>query len=248
MSKPLYDDSFYSGQIDGSYRSASLYAGHLVKIADVKSVADVGCGRGTWLKAFGDRGATRLVGFDGDWNSQEKMVDQSIEFIPVDLNGPLMWRAERFDLAISLEVAEHLKPESSSNFVKNIASLSDVIVFGAAFTKQGGHDHINERAHTFWAKKFMDSGYTPYDVFRSSFWGDREVEFWYQQNTFLYVKTAHRFNQKLHDSGYKPISNIEFMNCVHPLLFARSTNPPARKLLAKLVEKIVRKLVPVHRV
>jgi SAM-dependent methyltransferase len=243
MSRPLYDDSFYHGQVDGSYRSASLYAKHLLKIIEVNSVADVGCGRGTWLRAFGENGATRLVGFDGSWNSQDKMVDQSIEFIPADLNRPLLAPIGRFDLAISLEVAEHLHPDSSGVFVQNLTGLSDVIMFSAAYTKQGGHDHINERPHTYWAKLFMDAGYLPYDLFRSAFWGNREVEFWYQQNTFLYVNGACPSNKKLEQAGFTTISNIEFMNCVHPLLFARAANPPARELASKLGQKIVRKVI-----
>lgn len=66
-----YDDKFYEGQTSASFRSAEIYAQHLHKFAQPKSVVDFGCGRGTWLRAFGLLGATRLVGFDGEWNSQE---------------------------------------------------------------------------------------------------------------------------------------------------------------------------------
>ena len=184
--KKLYGESYFNSQMGGSYRSAVLYAQHLLKIFKPQSVADLGCGRGTWLKAFGENGVEKLVGLDGDWNSQEKMVDQTVTFSPVDLNKPFPKPTERFDLAISVEVAEHLKEESSKTFVDNITALSDVVMFGAAYTKQGGTDHINEQPHTYWAKMFIEIGYTPYDVFRSTFWGNQDIEFWYQQNTFLF--------------------------------------------------------------
>ncbi|MBR2124593.1 MAG: methyltransferase domain-containing protein [Acetobacter sp.] len=102
-----------------------------------KSVADLGCGRDTWLKAFGKYGPENLVGFDGDWNSQSQIVDPSIKYIPIDLNKPIDNLKDRFDLAISLEVAEHLKKESSTTFVRNITALSDVIMFEAAYKNQG---------------------------------------------------------------------------------------------------------------
>jgi hypothetical protein len=92
-------------------------------------------------------------------------------------------------------------------------------MFGAAYTKQGGVDHINEQPHTYWAKLFAKFGYTPYDFFRPTFWGDDDIEFWYQQNTFLYVNNNSSLNSILKDAGFMPVTNIEFLNCVHPQLY-----------------------------
>lgn len=49
--------------------------------------------------------------------------------------------------------------------------MSDVIMFSAAYTKQGGNNHINEQPHTYWAKKFISHDFVPYDIFRPVFWG-----------------------------------------------------------------------------
>ena len=223
MSK-LYDNAFYDSQADGSYRSALEYVPHLLEIFRPTSVVDLGCGRGTWLKAFHDHGVERLVGLDGHWNNQAQMVDQAITFVPTDLGQRLASSHERFDLAISLEVAEHLKAEFSKDFVTNITSLSDVVMFGAAYTKQGGTDHINEQPHTYWAKMFIELGYVPYDLFRPTFWGKETVEYWYQQNTFLYVNERSDVNHSLRASGCAPIVNIEFMNCIHPQLYSTTVD------------------------
>ena len=216
MSKKLYDDTFYNSQVDGSFRSAKVYAELLKSLLAPSSVADLGCGRGTWLKAFAEAGATKLVGFDGSWNNQDRMIDSRIHFIATDLNQPMPRGGSKFDLAVSLEVAEHLKREASALFVQNITSLSDAVLFGAAFINQGGTDHINEQCHSYWAQLFIENGYLPYDVFRPAVWGVSEVEFLYQQNAFLYVKVESVAAAKLEKSGYRPISNLEFMNCVHP--------------------------------
>lgn len=238
----FYNESFYDLQMDGSYRSAVQYVKHLSTLFSPRSVVDLGCGRGTWLKAFGESGATSLVGFDGFWNNQSKMVDQKISFNAVDLNAAFCNVEKKFDLAMSLEVAEHLNSTSAKNFVSALVNLSDVVLFGAAYCHQGGADHINEQPHSYWAKMFSEFGYVPYDLFRPHFWGNPDVEVWYQQNTFLYVRNDSPLNKKLNDSGLISIDNISFMNCIHPHLFevwVSRANRPFNTVVKKLFHWVV---------
>lgn len=219
MSENLYGQEFYNSQIYGSLQSAQVYLFHLFLIWGVPgSVADLGCGRGAWLATCRDFGVKRTVGIDGDWNSQEAMLDSEIEFYPADLEKRLMLTGP-FDLAISLEVAEHLKPESSDTFVNSLSSLSDAILFGAAFTGQPGANHINTRPHSFWAKKFYDRGYVLFDLFRPTFWNDERVEPCYRQNTFLYVKPHHSLHLVLLNRGYAFNQDAQFIDCVHPVIY-----------------------------
>lgn len=229
-----YSDDFYKGQIAGSLRSALKYVDFLATIYRPESVADLGCGRGTWLKAFKDRGAGRVVGYDGPWNEQSNMVDPAIEFHAVDLNKPIdAGNMGRFDLAMSLEVAEHLEAVSASGFVDSLTRLSDAVLFSAAFTQQGGTNHINERPHTYWARIFALYDYVPYDLFRPLFWGDEEIEFWYQQNVFLYVRQNSPVAGLLSSTGHQPMKNIRFMDCVHPALYRSSLQQASTRALIK---------------
>lgn len=240
MSSKLYDETFYKSQVEGSFQSATVFVEILKPILSPLSVADLGCGRGAWLKAFAEAGASKLVGFDGNWNSQDRMIDERIQFVATNLNLPMLVHEARFDLAISLEVAEHLNRDASLLFVQNITSLSDAVLFGAAFVNQGGTDHINERRHSYWAQMFIENGYLPYDLFRPAVWGATNVEFWYQQNAFLYVKIGSDAAAMLESSGCKPISNIEFMNCVHPDLldiWVMKAKSPIISFLKKLFIK-----------
>lgn len=237
-----YDAEFYQRQMGGSYTSATKIVGHLAQYFVPDSVIDVGCGRGTWLKAFKNVGSNSLQGIDGAWNTQVDMVDEDIIFHQADLNNPSSINiVDRADLAVSLEVAEHLKPECSKNFVEALTSLSDVILFSAAYVKQDGKDHINEHEHSFWADLFARHGYRPYDLFRPVFWGDPDVGFWYQQNVFLYVKEGSRLNTALAQKSIFPLLNLQFMNCIHPRLYARYTKPPKLK---RLITKIQKRLIP----
>ena len=238
----FYGDCFYEGHLDHSYASALKYADIVSPLLNPKRVVDVGCGRGAWLKAFKEKGASKLVGYDGTWNSQENMIDQSIVFHAADLNKPInILDAEHYDLTISVEVAEHLEPTSAQDFIKSLTKLSDVVLFGAAYTKQGGANHINEQPHTYWASCFSAYDYVPYDLFRPKLWGDKEIPFWYQQNTFLYVRQNTPISELLVRAEYEPMKNVTFMNCIHPALYERCTREIGTK---DLVRKLIIKMIP----
>lgn len=242
----VYGENFYHGQIDGSTAGARLYSELLWRIYQPASIVDFGCGRGAWLSAFAALGAKRLVGLDGPWNSQSDLVDQAIEFRPADLNegvavGPA---AERFDLAMSLEVAEHLRPESSANVVRSLCGLSDVVMFGAAFLHQGGSDHINLRLPSFWAGLFAEQDYAVFDYFRPHSWGLEHVPFFYQQNTYLYVRNEHPLAQKLAQSGCRPVDRLALLDAAHPSLLAIAANESGLTRLSRETRQFVKGKLP----
>ena len=223
MSEQKYDQAFYDSQMSGSYQSALVYLKHLFQYWHPESVIDMGCGRGMWLAACRHYNVPYCVGLDGHWNSQDKMVDQSILFRQADLNEVYQGN-ESFDLAMSLEVAEHVQPESSGNFVASLTGLSDVVMFGAAYSWQPGTDHINTRPHSFWFRQFIDQGYVMFDLFRPFFWSDNKVEPWYRQNTFLYVKRSHKLVKILESHKFEAVTNPQFVDCIHPWLYEWAMN------------------------
>lgn len=243
-----YDESFYAAQLEESLAAARIYVAQLGKVFAPASVLDVGCGRGPWLKAFREAGAERLVGLDGVWN-QGSLLDPAIDFRPTDLEQATRhgWSGERFDLAMSVEVAEHLPPETSRGFAELLCSASDIVMFGAAIPHQGGTHHVNLRPQSAWAAEFAALGFDAWDLFRPTVWGHAEVPYWYQQNTFLYVKSGHALEKKLKEQGISRITRPEVMDTVHPDLLAAHAEMsalPSAKRLAKLVlpDAIVRRL------
>jgi hypothetical protein len=143
-----------------------------------------------WVGAKKEQGVERLLGLDGIWIPPEKILDRAIEFQHQDLTKGVHL-GESFDLALSLEVAEHLPPDAADGFVKLIASSADAVVFSAAFVGQPGAGHVNTRPHSYWAARFLAEGYQLFDILRPEFWSDNRVEPWYRQNTFLYVRAKH---------------------------------------------------------
>jgi SAM-dependent methyltransferase len=217
MNQP-YDARFYEAHVETSLTSARIYLKYLWQFIQPHSVLDVGCGRGAWLKACHELGSEVLLGFDGDWNSLPQMIDSSVKFQSLDLNKSF-FAPHNVDLAMSLEVAEHLLPSAAPQFVKCLADASDTVLFSAAYSGQGGTNHINEQRHSYWAHLFAEQGLVPFDLFRPVFWGNDDVCFWYRQNTFLYCRSDGVAWRRIKASGLEEIADSSFMNCVHPDLF-----------------------------
>ncbi len=214
-----YNDAFYDSQMRQSLDSARIVLADLFSYWKPSSIVDVGCGRGTWLQAAHELGCTRLSGLDGHWNSAEKMVLPNISFQPVDLNLSLKLSGDRFDLSMSLEVAEHVTPQASENFVETLTAAADAVLFGAAYTGQPGTDHINTRPHSFWAGLFLKRGYVVFDIVRPKFWDDSTVQPWYRQNTFLYVRKTHPLFTSLTAANKTYSESTAFLDCIHPWLY-----------------------------
>jgi hypothetical protein len=186
-----YDKAFYESNVIDSRRSGEAVLLHVLDlIPGIRSAVDVGCGTGVWLSILKEKGVETIQGYDGEWVlSAEALTIPRECFQPVDLNRP--WDiGRRYDLAISVEVAEHLQPASSPAFVRSLARLSDVVLFSAAVPGQGGDHHINERWPTYWAELFGNEGYEVVDVLRGMIWDDARIGCWYRQNLLLFLNRA----------------------------------------------------------
>lgn len=186
------------------------------RLLQPKSVVDVGCGIGTFLYCFKQAGVKKVLGIDGPWadkNLRKKYLADD-EFKETDLEKPFNL-PEKFDLAVCLEVAEHLTEPSADAFIKNLASLSDVILFSAALPNQGGQNHLNEQTPAYWEKKFNAQGFEFHDLLREPFWNNDKIFWWYRQNIFLVARKGYAINNAALPTA---VSNTARM-VIHPELF-----------------------------
>lgn len=188
----VYDSSFYARMIDAngkptSATSAEEIVPYLMEIfPQTASVVDVGCGIGTWLRQFEKNGVTDVLGLDGEWVKPEQMLLKHEQFKVANLE--LEYAPDRrFDMAISLEVAEHIAPFAAEKFIEQLVSLSDIILFSAAIPHQGGSCHVNEQWPSWWATKFHEHGFVPLDLVRPRFARNPRVSYFYSQNALIYV-------------------------------------------------------------
>jgi len=186
-----YDSAFYDTYSDESERSAAAFAALLVDALAPQSVLDVGCGIGTWLRAFQTAGVEAIVGVDGPYVDRDQLLIDPDRFVARDLTQPLALPAElpqSFDLAISMEVGEHLPEAASRTLVRSLTAHAPAVLFSAAIPHQGGTDHVNEQWPSYWAARFADKGYVAVDLARPVLWRDDRVAYYYAQNAVLYVR------------------------------------------------------------
>jgi SAM-dependent methyltransferase len=184
----------------------------LMTLIGPESVLDVGCGTGTFLKVFKESGVKHVLGVDGPWGNPalRKSHLTEAEFQSLDLEVFHDF-GRKFDLALCLEVAEHLKPEAAKTLVKTLTNASDVIWFSAALPMQGGQNHINEQPLSYWVKLFGEAGYTMDDSLRPLWWNDSRVFWWYRQNSVLFFRGAPNYKVK------PALAHI--VDIIHPELF-----------------------------
>ena len=181
-----YPRKFYDELKDSALPSARRIVPLVRALMTVRSVVDVGCGDGGWLKAFQESGVKNVVGIDGEWVRDDQLLIAPEHLVRCALHEPLPLD-RRFDLAVSLEVAEHIRPEFAARFVAELARLAPVVLFSAAVPDQGGLNHFNEQWPAVWAKLFEGYGYRSIDTLRWQVWRDDAVTWWYKQNMLLFA-------------------------------------------------------------
>jgi hypothetical protein len=213
----------------------------VLKLFPTHSVVDIGCGVGSWLRAFTECGVADIAGYDGSY------VDRSLLMIPPEQFNPVDLRHEfallrRFDLAVSLEVAEHLPDTCAPRFVGMLTSAAPVVLFSAAIPGQGGTDHINEQWQDYWRALFASRDYQPVDCIRPTIRGHQDVEFWYQQNIIVYCSPEVVRGR----SDLAPVSEHISLNLVHPTLYQHTRDGElffmqAVRMLPRLLVKALSK-------
>jgi SAM-dependent methyltransferase len=184
VAKTVYSLLFFRDQCDGSLRSAETILPIVFELIQPSSVIDVGCGVGTWLSAAQQLGIAKCLGMDGSYVSADMLQIDRTQFEAVDLSNDLPI-CDKFDLAICLEVAEHLPDLIAPRLVKDLTRLAPAVLFSAAIPGQTGNGHINEQWQEYWVQLFQNCGYLAIDCIRPRVWDDPNVDYWYAQNALL---------------------------------------------------------------
>lgn len=173
-------------------REATRYTATVIRTIlerwfEFHSVVDFGCGTGNWLNCFATDGDRTILGLEMErFRPDEVEIDPRL-ILHLDL-GRYVNLQRRFDLALCLEVAEHIDPRHASTVVENCVRHSDIVLFSAALPGQRGLHHVNEQLPGYWAALFEKHDYAVLDRLRPLIWDDPQIPIWYRQNLLLYVR------------------------------------------------------------
>ena len=163
-----YSKEYYEGIRSANHSYYELFAQVLMEEFKPSTLVDCGCGHGDISKEFLSHGCKEAFLFDGSPDAVEiarsagmKNVEQldfaNAETIPA-----------KGDLAICLEVAEHIPTAYAGNLCRLLSNVAPTLAFTAAPPGQGGHLHVNNQPQSYWINLFLKNGmvYDPQAVAR----------------------------------------------------------------------------------
>src|SRR5262249_55540494 len=154
----------------------------------------------------------------------------------VDLQRPVRLD-DRFDLALCLEVAEHLPAKSARALVESLAAAAPVVLFSAALPGQGGTHHVNEQWPLYWERLFAENGMQKRDVLRPLIWRNRSISDCYRQNIYLFKESDHCCNLDFMDQ-FEPDFNLVTGNVMSRATFGWSSRALRYLPFVRVVQSI----------
>ncbi len=149
----IYGDDFFKewGREHADYvRSAEIIASEIHRQFRPARVADIGCGCGVYGHFLSKKGVD-VFSLDGVIPHKDHSFAVNIH--KQDLTEPFKNAWGDFDIALCLEVAEHISESLTEIFLKNLARFSSVLIFSASPPHQGGCHHVNEQPKRYWVQK-----------------------------------------------------------------------------------------------
>ena len=156
------------------------------KEQEIKSVLDLGCGKGDYIKALHKEGLSTFA-VDGNPNTKE-ITDGHGETL--ELHIDVTSKLHQVDLILSLEVGEHIPKKFEDTFINNITSLSNEwLILSWAVTNQAGHGHVNCQSNEYIINKIKEKGFN-YSTSLSLFFRERCEFDWFKNTIMVFKKMA----------------------------------------------------------
>jgi cyclopropane fatty-acyl-phospholipid synthase-like methyltransferase len=156
MDKKIHARGFWqSPKIDHYYDPIFSKKLNLV-VSNYSSVVDFGCGNAKYAKYIKEQSKIDVDAFDGNPHVSDitegfaSLLDLSKDF---DLS-------KKYDVVISLEVAEHIPKQYEETYVNNLVNHCEkMIIISWAKIGQGGKGHVNEQNSEYVVDLFGDMGF-----------------------------------------------------------------------------------------
>ncbi len=162
-----YDEEYFrSGCGPRPYRKGEVaweeffaaVADNIVRSFSPAKVFDAGCGIGFLVEALWDRGV-EAHGCDISEYAISKVRRDVAGYCRI---GSVTEAIEGiYDLAVCIEVLEHLDAEDADRAVERLAAVSDRVLFSSTPTDVGEPTHRTVRPSIYWLQRFARHGFAP---------------------------------------------------------------------------------------
>jgi SAM-dependent methyltransferase len=160
---------FFKESNKASRQAAEVIAPFLIDLINPRSVIDIGCDNGEWLVILKQLGVEKVLGIDSPGFELRRFLLETKEFFALDLRNHFVL-PNKFDLALCLEVAEHIPQKRAETFIEDLCRIAPVTLFSAAVPGQGGTEHINLQWPEYWERIFNKNGFIKLDPIRPGHW------------------------------------------------------------------------------
>ena len=188
----MYNDKYYKRHFE-KYRDWEIaIAKYFSEKYAIESVVDFGCGVGSYLEGHVRAGVTKVKGFEYNYLNAKKYIPDLLQphVESGDVTRPI--DSGKFQCSWSVEVAEHILPDGTGQFIDNLVNASfEYILLTAAPPGQAGTGHINLRRKDFWIKAISEKGfkYLEADVEElGNAWKKRGAAWYVVRNLMLFKK------------------------------------------------------------
>jgi SAM-dependent methyltransferase len=188
----IYNAEYYARDVEGpAVESAGTISNTITSYFKPKSLIDVGCGTGALLSAFREQGLF-VTGLEYSEAGLEYCRRRGLTVTKFDIErddlGSVL-KGQKYDVCISLEVAEHLPKSVAKRYVALLSGLSPTVVISAAHPGQGGVDHVNEQPKSYWIEKFAKCGHIYDETATRNLthaWSSNAIEPFYYENLMVF--------------------------------------------------------------
>jgi len=153
----IYRGSFFKNRHKLAWR-VPIVCDAICRTFKFESIIDVGCATADFLECFEKKGKI-IAGIEGSKHAREYLQVDPSKIYLADLRKEFKITGKRYDLAISLEVAEHIEEDYTDNYVSSLKNISDNILITAAPPGQKGHHHVNCKHPGYWLDRFSGNGF-----------------------------------------------------------------------------------------